>query len=80
MDQIVTAQHKDDAKHLRHLLALYQEVQLLIRVGEYQPGQDPATDEAVTKFDSIERFLCQGANEPSPFKETLQQLSQLNGG
>ncbi|KFI10308.1 EscN/YscN/HrcN family type III secretion system ATPase [Vibrio coralliilyticus] len=80
MDQIVTAQHKDDAKHLRHLLALYQEVQLLIRVGEYQPGQDPATDEAVAKFGSIERFLCQGANEPSPFKETLQQLNQLNGG
>ena len=41
MDQIVTAQHKADAKHLRNLLALYQEVQLLIRVGEYQRGQDP---------------------------------------
>ena len=57
MDQIVTAQHKTDAKHLRNLLALYQEVQLLIRVGEYQRGQDPLTDEAVDKFAEIERFM-----------------------
>ncbi|KJY94123.1 type III secretion protein ATPase [Vibrio neptunius] len=80
MEQIVTCQHKNDAKHLRQLLALYQQVQLLIRVGEYQQGQDPATDEAIAKFDSIERFLCQGANEPSSLRDTLQQLHQLNGG
>ena len=77
MDQIVTAQHKSDAKHLRNLLALYQEVQLLIRVGEYQRGQDPLTDEAVDKFSEIERFLCQGTSEVALFSETLNDLNYL---
>ncbi|MFY2508678.1 FliI/YscN family ATPase [Vibrio pectenicida] len=77
MDQIVTAQHKNDAKHVRHLLALYQDVQLLIRVGEYQRGQDPMTDEAVDKFSEIERFLCQETTEVAQFKDTLNNLNYL---
>ena len=77
MDQIVTAQHKNNAKHLRHLLALYQDVQLLIRVGEYQRGQDPMTDEAVDKFSEIERFLCQETTEVAQFKDTLNNLNYL---
>ncbi|MBU2898904.1 FliI/YscN family ATPase [Vibrio hepatarius] len=77
MDQIVTEQHKSDAKHLRHLIALYQDVQLLIRVGEYQRGQDLMTDEAVDKFSEMERFLCQDTTEISPFKETLKNLNYL---
>ncbi|WP_245798178.1 EscN/YscN/HrcN family type III secretion system ATPase [Vibrio ostreicida] len=79
MDQIVTGQHKNDAKHLRHLIALYQEVQLLIRVGEYQVGQDLKTDEAVQKFNAIEAFLCQDANEPTSVQETLQRLHDICG-
>lgn len=80
MDQIVTAQHKNDAKHLRNLIALYQDVQLLIRVGEYQRGQDLLTDEAVDKFPEIERFLCQGTGDIAPFSETLSKLHSLCKG
>jgi type III secretion protein N (ATPase) len=80
MDQIVTGQHKANANHLRHLLALYQEVQLLIRVGEYQVGQDPETDEAVDKYKQIERFLCQDTHEQTDFEQVLEQLDTLCRG
>jgi type III secretion protein N (ATPase) len=62
---------------MRQLLALYQEVQLLIRVGEYVQGEDQETDEAVARHQDIQQFLCQSVNEFSPYEETLQKLKLL---
>lgn len=35
MSQVVTPQHRQAANRLRHLLATWQEIALLVRVGEY---------------------------------------------
>lgn len=77
MDQIVSPEQRCNAAKMRQLLALYQEVQLLIRVGEYVQGEDQETDEAVARHQDIQQFLCQSVNEFSPYEETLQKLKLL---
>ncbi|WP_426441101.1 hypothetical protein [Bradyrhizobium genosp. P] len=44
MSAIVSSRHEKLAVQLRALIAKYQEVELLIRVGEYKEGADPHTD------------------------------------
>jgi type III secretion protein N (ATPase) len=77
MTMIVPKTHIDAAGKLRQLLAKYSEVEMLIKLGEYKPGGDAVTDEAVKKIDAINKFLRQGVHEKSTFEETLQQLTAL---
>ncbi|OHV80108.1 FliI/YscN family ATPase [Ensifer sp. LCM 4579] len=76
MNAVVDENHNQAANHLRSLLALYKEVELLIRVGEYREGQDPAADEAVRKRGMINKFLY-GAKGCRPFEETVTALREL---
>jgi type III secretion protein N (ATPase) len=52
-------------------------VELLVRIGEYKPGSDAVTDEAIRKIEPINAFLKQGLREKSTFAETLLALQQL---
>lgn len=79
MSAIVSPPHKQAAGRLRELLAKYQEVEMLIKLGEYKPGGDAVTDEAVKKIDAINKFLRQGVHEKSKFDEMLKQLTALVG-
>lgn len=74
---IIGPEHKQSAARLRQLLAKYQEVEMLIKLGEYKPGGDAVTDEAVRKIDQIDAFLRQGTHEKSTFDETLQKLTGI---
>lgn len=75
MSSIVTAQHASLAGRLRELTAKYQEVELLIRVGEYKSGADPLADAAIAKMEEIRGFLRQGTHEQFGFNATLQELA-----
>ena len=77
MNNITTPDHRKAAARVRDLLSKYQEVELLLRIGEYQKGSDPDTDEAVQKIGKINTFLKQSLQEKANFQETLQQLGQL---
>lgn len=77
MDAVASEDHRRDAGRLRDLLARYQDVELLIQVGEYQRGQDALTDEAVDKRAIIEAFLRQSSDEIGGLKDTLQRMSEI---
>ncbi|RON67811.1 type III secretion system ATPase SctN [Pseudomonas fluorescens] len=77
MNQIVTAEHRKGANQLREWLARYEEVELLIKIGEYQKGQDPVADRAIEKMDGIRAWLRQGTHEPSDLPHCLEQLASL---
>lgn len=77
MTAIATPDHLRAAGKLRNLLAKYQEVELLVRIGEYKKGSDAASDEAIAKVDAINAFLKQGLREQSTFDETLQAMMKL---
>jgi type III secretion protein N (ATPase) len=77
MNAIVTPEHKDAAAKLRELLAKYQEIELLLQIGEYKKGSDPAADEAIDKIDRINAFLKQGLHEQVSFEETVSALQEI---
>jgi ATP synthase in type III secretion protein N len=77
MTAIASPDQQRTAGRLRQLLAKYQEVELLVRIGEYKPGSDALADEAIRKHDAINAFLRQGLREKSAFPETLQAMQQL---
>lgn len=80
MNQIVGAEHLRYAGQVRRLMAAYKEIELLVRVGEYQPGQDAEADEALARRDAIRHFLCQEVGERSSFDEVLQLLCKTVTG
>ncbi|MEZ5932784.1 MAG: FliI/YscN family ATPase [Alphaproteobacteria bacterium] len=79
MESVASRAHIRAATHLRALLARHQEIELLLRVGEYQPGSDPLADEAVAKIKAIRDFLKQGEDERTGFDDMLQRLQGLAG-
>ena len=77
MDAVAPAQHRQDAAKVRELMARYAEVELLVRVGEYQRGNDKTADEAVSKIDRINAFLRQPSSQAVGFAEVGRQLREL---
>lgn len=77
---ITTEEHQKAAQKMRDLMAKYEEVKLLVRIGEYKKGADPSIDEAVDKIDQINAFLKQGLHEASTFDETIQKLIEITNG
>jgi type III secretion protein N (ATPase) len=77
MNAIVDDEHKQAAGRVRELLAKYQDLELLIKIGEYKPGSDSLADEAIDKNEEIRSFLRQPVDEFEAFDETVDQLEQL---
>ena len=79
MNAVVTPEHKRMAGRLRELMAKYEEVDLLVKIGEYKRGGDATTDEAIDKMEAIRAFLKQRTHEHSSLADTLAALEQLVG-
>jgi type III secretion protein N (ATPase) len=77
MDSVVPPMHKSDAGRIRELLARHAEVELLVRVGEYQQGADPLADEAIGKIDRINGFLRQSSAARFTMEETRRQMREI---
>ncbi|ASY65733.1 Flagellum-specific ATP synthase FliI (plasmid) [Sinorhizobium sojae CCBAU 05684] len=77
MSAVVSETHRKAADRLRTMLSLYQDAELLIRVGEYREGRDAALDEAVRKRERINRFLFDSASGQRSFSETIAALEEL---
>ncbi len=77
MNMVTTPDHRTVAGRLRELLAKYQEVELLVKIGEYKRGADALADQAIDKIEDIRRFLRQQTDEHSDFDLTIQQLSAV---
>ncbi|MGE0251448.1 MAG: flagellar protein export ATPase FliI [Dongiaceae bacterium] len=61
----------------RQLLASYEDMAEMIRLGAYRPGSDPKTDEAIKYYPALEDFLRQGEHEPSRFADGYAQLAKI---
>ncbi|MEM7620387.1 MAG: FliI/YscN family ATPase [Pseudomonadota bacterium] len=77
MDELVSDQHKKAASHVRSLLQKYNEVELLLQVGEYKSGSDGLADEAIRLRPNIQKLFQQGANENTVFQTTQNLLFKL---
>ena len=77
MAQVVAPAHRAAAARWRSLMARYQELELLIQIGEYREGGDPVADQAVQRRAAMQRFLAQSPGEHAPFAQTLAELERL---
>ena len=77
MNNIVDKEHVQAAEKIRELLAKYQEIELLVRVGEYKRGADSKADEALAKIGRINSFLKQKTDEFESLENTVEQMRRL---
>ena len=80
MSQIVPKDHQAANGGLRKLMAKYDEMELLIQMGEYKPGNDAFADEAVRKHGAIREFLNQATSDLRPIEQTVAELQALVNG
>ena len=77
MNNITNREHIDNAGYIRRLMSKYQDVELLVKIGEYQQGEDPEADEAIAKINDINEFLKQDCDQVIDFDESLASLANL---
>lgn len=78
MSSVVGEEQRGQAIAVRRLMAAWQQVEMLIRLGEYQPGFDALTDAAVTAQDAINGYLRQGTRAPDDFAAMLRRLAEVS--
>lgn len=77
MPRVAPPSHMQASATLRRLLAKYQDVELLVQIGEYQRGADAEADEAIAKIGIIRKLLQQGPNEPAGFDDNVRGLLEM---
>jgi type III secretion protein N (ATPase) len=77
MDTVVPPEHRADAARIRELLARYAEMELLVRIGDYQRGTDAVADEAIGKIDRINGFLRQASTAKATIEETRRHMREI---
>ena len=80
MAEIVSADHARAANRFRELQSKYDEIELLIQVGEFKQGNDALADEAVEKRDAINDVLRQSADEEAMLDGTVERMRNVVGG
>jgi flagellum-specific ATP synthase len=56
-------------------MALYNDIEDLVRIGAYRQGTDPDVDKAILYNKALEEFLSQRYNEKRTLKETYEILA-----
>lgn len=79
MPRVVDESHLRAAGTLRKVLAKYQDIELLLQLGEYKRGTDPDADVAIEKIAPMRKLLQQSSSELVPFAQSAEALRRLFG-
>jgi ATP synthase in type III secretion protein N len=74
MPRVAQPAHLRAAGLLRKHLAKYQDVELLLQIGEYKRGSDADADEAIRNIPFIRKLLQQSSEQRSGFDESVAAL------
>jgi type III secretion protein N (ATPase) len=74
MPRVAQPAHLRAAALLRKHLAKYQDVELLLQIGEYKRGSDAEADEAIRTIPAIRKLLQQPSDQRSGFEESVAAL------
>ncbi len=77
MPQIVKSDQLKKSLRLKQIYSRYQQNKDLIMVGAYARGSDAEVDFAIENMPAIRKFLSQGMNEKSTWKEGMAALDVL---
>jgi ATP synthase in type III secretion protein N len=76
MRRVAEPQHLQAAANLRQQLSKFQEMELLVQIGEYKAGTDPEADEAIRNINRIRQLLQQPSDQLCAFDAAVTALSQ----
>ncbi|WP_435532013.1 FliI/YscN family ATPase [Roseateles amylovorans] len=79
MSNIVPREQTRAAGRIREVLSGYRDMELMVRLGEYREGVDPATDSIVADYPKVIDFLKQDTRTPVAFEDSLARLTALAG-
>ncbi len=77
MDQVSSREHLTASRNVKAMLSTYEQVEDLIRIGAYQPGSDPAVDEARAFVPKFEQFVTQEVATHARYEASLNALIDL---
>ncbi len=77
MMDITGPEHRDAARAIRELLAVYREHEDLISIGAYRQGASPAVDRAIAMQPYLNEFLQQRVDEPSSVQQAREAAVAL---
>jgi len=77
MSLVTDEQHRGAASRVRALLAKYQEIELLVQIGEYREGSDPMSDAALRAREALREFFSQRPDAFADFRQTVDALDSL---
>mgnify|MGYP000020600471 CR=1 FL=1 len=77
MPDCQTEDEREATGAARRMLALYEDMEELIRIGAYKPGTDPALDEAIRLKPALEGLLAQRRDEATPLNESNARLQMI---
>jgi len=75
---VIDEQHRAAVEEIRRQMAVYEDVEELLRIGAYQGGANPETDLAIKAMEMIREFLDQPMDEPAEFDATGKALKELH--
>jgi flagellum-specific ATP synthase len=74
-----TPEHTALVRRARRLIATYEDMAELIRLGAYRRGADPHVEEAIRYYPALEAFLSQSKAELTTLEESLAALREIVG-
>jgi flagellum-specific ATP synthase len=77
MNDIISTEHLEAVMKFRRFYTLLKENEMLIRIGAYVKGTDAELDEAMSKKESMEKFMSQYADVQSSYEDTTKMLIEL---
>lgn len=77
MKTVASPMHDQMANQIREWMGQFNEIELMIRLGEYRPGFDAKSDIAVQKAPQIEAFFRQELGTVAQVADTAGQMHQL---
>jgi flagellum-specific ATP synthase len=75
--QVSQPQQQVAARKIRQIMAMYAEVQDLIRIGAYIKGTSPQVDKVVELMPTVNAFVQQGLSARFSFPEILNAMQRL---
>src|SRR3546814_10352580 len=79
MPRVTEPANQRAAGQLRKYLAKYQDIELLLQLGDYKRGTDPDADIAIEQIGPLRKLLQQSADELVPFEQYAYALRRMFG-
>ncbi len=76
MGAVTSKEHRMLAQEFRAMHAKYEEIALLLQIGEYKMGSDAAADKAIKHREKMLAFLRQDQHEKCSFEDCIQMLRE----